>query len=64
MIPDLPPPLVWPHAWRPEPPVILVSPECRDGNKHHACYGYGWNETTDQHAPCPCTCHTPETETP
>lgn len=33
---------------------MALSPDCRDGNKHRACLGDAWNDTTDQ--PCACEC--------
>lgn len=39
--------------------TVLMSPDCRDGDKHRACSGHGWCEQTDQTVPCPCGCHQP-----
>lgn len=36
--------------------MILLNPECRDGN-HHKCDGLGWEEDHDMYAACPCDCH-------
>ena len=35
----------------------ILSPDCRDGNKHRACLGDAWNNTTDQPCACECACH-------
>lgn len=38
----------------------LMSPDCRDGDKHKACAGDGWCEESDRAVPCPCECHQPK----
>lgn len=36
--------------------TVLMNPDCLD-QKHRACSGDGWCESTDQAVPCPCVCH-------
>lgn len=36
--------------------TVLMNPDCLD-QKHRACSGDGWCESTDQAVPCPCHCH-------
>ncbi len=37
--------------------VLHLSPDCRDGNKHHACIGRAWDDVADGEVPCDCPCH-------
>lgn len=37
--------------------VVILSPDCRDGNKHRACVGTAWDMGRDELTNCTCHCH-------
>jgi hypothetical protein len=37
--------------------VAVLSPDCRDGNKHRACVGTAWDDVADELTNCGCSCH-------
>ena len=44
----------WPQEDVHTPPI---NPDCAAGNKHRACAGDAWDETTDSPTTCACECH-------
>ena len=44
----------WPREDVHTPPI---NPDCAAGNKHRACAGDAWDETTDSPTTCACECH-------
>lgn len=40
--------------------VAVLSPDCRDGNKHRACIGTAWDVLADELTNCGCSCHAEE----
>lgn len=46
-----------PDGPEPTPNPRPLNPDCAAGNKHRACAGDAWDETTDSPTTCACECH-------